>query len=100
MAIYGPGFTRSKYDIFVSADSLASMGILTIATDITARKALEVHLRHYAETQRLILQQRVAAQESERRRLSMDVHDGPLQSLGVSLIALDRAMRRLDRGDR
>jgi hypothetical protein len=32
-AIYGPGFTRSKYDIFVSADFNASHGILTIATD-------------------------------------------------------------------
>ncbi|MEA2492369.1 MAG: hypothetical protein QOJ29_280 [Thermoleophilaceae bacterium] len=32
-AVYGPGFTRSKYDIFVSADNNASRGILTIATD-------------------------------------------------------------------
>ena len=33
VAIYGPGFTRSKYDIFVSADNNAAMGIATIATD-------------------------------------------------------------------
>jgi hypothetical protein len=32
-AIYGPGFTRSKYDIFVTADYNASLGILTVATD-------------------------------------------------------------------
>jgi hypothetical protein len=32
-AVYGPGFTRSKYDIFVSADYNASRGILTVATD-------------------------------------------------------------------
>ena len=32
-AVYGPGFTRSKYDIFVSADYNASRGIVTIATD-------------------------------------------------------------------
>ena len=32
-AVYGPGFTRSDYDIFVSADYNASMGIVTIATD-------------------------------------------------------------------
>jgi hypothetical protein len=32
-AVYGPGFTRSHYDIFVSADYNASRGILTIATD-------------------------------------------------------------------
>jgi len=33
VAIYGPGFTRSKYDIFVSADHNAAAGIATIATD-------------------------------------------------------------------
>ena len=32
-AIYGPGFTRSKYDIFVTADYNASLGVLTVATD-------------------------------------------------------------------
>lgn len=32
-AVYGPGFTRSKYDIFVSADYNASRGIVTLATD-------------------------------------------------------------------
>jgi Bacterial Ig-like domain len=32
-AVYGPGFTRSYYDIFVSADYNASRGIVTVATD-------------------------------------------------------------------
>jgi hypothetical protein len=32
-AIYGPGFTRSKYDIFVTADHNAALGIVTVATD-------------------------------------------------------------------
>ncbi len=33
VAIYGPGFTRSKYDIFVTADYNAELGIATMATD-------------------------------------------------------------------
>ena len=33
VAIYGPGFTRSKLDIFVTADENAALGIATIATD-------------------------------------------------------------------
>ena len=33
VAIYGPGFTRSKYDIFVTADYNAGFGVATIATD-------------------------------------------------------------------
>src|SRR5205823_13759852 len=32
-AVYGVGFTRSDYDIFVPADYNASRGILTVATD-------------------------------------------------------------------
>jgi hypothetical protein len=32
-AIYGPGFTRSDYDLFVTADYNASLGIVTFATD-------------------------------------------------------------------
>jgi len=32
-AIYGPGFTRSDYDIFVTADYNASLGIITLATN-------------------------------------------------------------------
>jgi hypothetical protein len=32
-AVYGPGFTRSKYDIFVTADYNAARGIVTLATD-------------------------------------------------------------------
>ncbi len=33
VAIYGPGFTRSKFDLFVTSDFNATLGIATIATD-------------------------------------------------------------------
>src|SRR5947199_3587982 len=32
-AIYRPGFTRSDYDLFVTADDNASLGIVTLATN-------------------------------------------------------------------
>jgi two-component system sensor histidine kinase UhpB len=67
--------------------------------DITERKALEARLQDYAEAQTHLLNQLMHAQEAERRRLSMEVHDGPLQSLGVALMALDRSMRRRERGE-
>jgi signal transduction histidine kinase len=41
----------------------------------------------------------LTAQEDERRRLSMDIHDGPLQSLAVSTMALNRAIKRLEYGE-
>ena len=67
--------------------------------DITERKALEARLQAYAESQTHLLNQLMHAQEAERRRLSMEVHDGPLQSLGVALMALDRATLRWERGE-
>ena len=33
VAIFGPGFTRSKYDLFLAADLNAAKGIATVATD-------------------------------------------------------------------
>lgn len=33
VAIFGPGFTRSKYDLFLAADLNATRGIATLATD-------------------------------------------------------------------
>ncbi len=33
VAIYGDGFTRSDYDIFVTADYNAQLGVMTVATD-------------------------------------------------------------------
>jgi hypothetical protein len=33
VAVYGPGFTRSYFDLFVTADHNASLGIATVATD-------------------------------------------------------------------
>jgi len=33
VAIFGPGFTRSKYDLFLAADLNAAHGVATIATD-------------------------------------------------------------------
>jgi signal transduction histidine kinase len=67
--------------------------------DITEMKAQEEYLRESASAQAQLMEQLVTSQEVERRRIQMDIHDGPLQSLGVSLMALDRAVRRLDRGE-
>lgn len=33
VAVYGPGFTRSDFDLYVTADHNASLGIATVATD-------------------------------------------------------------------
>lgn len=67
--------------------------------DITERQANERQLEEQAALQKRLLRELLTAQEAERRRLSMEIHDGPLQLLGVSLLAVDRAMRREERGE-
>lgn len=66
--------------------------------DITERELYERQLLEKTEAQAQLLHQLLTAQEAERKRLSMDIHDGPLQSLGVTALALDRAMRKMDQG--
>jgi PAS domain S-box-containing protein len=73
--------------------------MLSLVIDITERKKAEDQVAAYAREQTALLRQLMTIQEAERRRLSMDIHDGPLQSLGVSLMALDRAKLRYERGE-
>lgn len=73
--------------------------IVVTGTDITERQANEQQLQEQSASQTRLLRELLTAQEAERHRLSMEIHDGPLQSLGVSLMALDRAMRRGERGE-
>ncbi len=89
----------TEVTVEISAKLLDDGRILAIARDITRRKRAEKELQAHVENQANLLHQLLNAQEDERRRLSMDIHDGPLQSLGVSLLALDRSMRRFDRGE-
>jgi signal transduction histidine kinase len=41
----------------------------------------------------------IRSQDHERQELARDLHDGPLQSLGVELLAVERAKRRLEAGE-
>ena len=72
---------------------------LTVGRDITDQKAYEEALKEHAASQANLLNQLMNAQETERRRLSMEIHDGPLQSIAVAITELDRSLRRQDRGE-
>jgi signal transduction histidine kinase len=68
------------------------------------RAAAEAH-EAMAEAQRLAAEVTnlnrllLSSQDRERQRLARDIHDGPLQSMGVELLAVDRTKRRLETGD-
>jgi signal transduction histidine kinase len=45
-----------------------------------------------------LLAQLLSAQEQERKRIARDIHDGPLQDLGVLLLTIERCKRQLEAG--
>jgi signal transduction histidine kinase len=76
---------------------------LAISTAFADHAALAIHnarqhdelVRREAERTAL-LRQVLTAQEVERKRVSLDLHDGPLQSLGVGLIHADTFRKRAE----
>ena len=91
---------------------LATIGVVTWIFVYTAKSAKERAVQMAAEAtkakdeaQRLarevtrLNRMILTSQDNERRRLARDIHDGPLQSLGVQLLALDRVRRRIGVGE-
>jgi PAS domain S-box-containing protein len=66
-------------------------GIVINAQDITEQKNLEAALKQSAQKLRLLTAQIFTAQETERRRLSLELHD----ELGQSLTALKLQLRSI-----
>jgi signal transduction histidine kinase len=98
---------------------LATVGLLSWTFISNANKAKDEAQRSASEAKRLASEATAAkheaerlaeqvtklnrmiltTQDNERRRLARDIHDGPLQSIGVQLLAVERTRRRLDRGE-
>ncbi len=86
---------------------LLSWIFVSAANDMTHNAEQSARQAHEAmsEAQRLAAEvtklnkMLISSQDDERRRLARDIHDGPLQSLGVELLAVERAKRRLEAGD-
>lgn len=55
---------------------------------------LQLKEQHRAQ----LMTQLLSAQEQERKRIARDIHDGPLQELGVLLLSLERCKRQIEAG--
>jgi two-component system sensor histidine kinase UhpB len=71
------------------------MGVIAVGQDITARKRAEEVLRQSAEKLRSLTSQILTAQESERKRISRELHDELGQSLTILKLNLRAAARQL-----
>jgi PAS domain S-box-containing protein len=89
----GPnGHTYQMYDYpFIDTDG--SPLVLEMGVDITARKRAEEALRESEERLRYLASQLLHAQESERRRLALELHD----DLGQSLMVLKLQLRSIEK---
>jgi signal transduction histidine kinase len=82
--------------VFVYTGKSAGERAIQMAAEATKAKEEAQRLtREVTRLNRLLL----TSQDNERRRLARDIHDGPLQSLGVELLAIDRVRRRIHAGE-
>ncbi len=90
--------TRSN----ILAVSAVAVGILIVARQfMTLRENLVLfsELERESAARRALLNRVVTAQEEERHRIALDLHDGPLQSLSFLATRLSSAKKFLQRGE-
>ncbi len=72
-----------------------SVGFFAIVRDFTGRTRAETALRRSESDLRLLSAQLLAAQETERRRIARELHDGISQALGGIKFALEGCVARV-----
>ncbi|MGQ0668593.1 MAG: PAS domain-containing sensor histidine kinase [Actinomycetota bacterium] len=74
-------------------------GRLVLASDVTERIEAEKRLRETEAERRILLGRIVAASEEERRRIALELHDGPIQHLAALDYRIERVRVSLKKGE-
>lgn len=83
-------FTRHDLSLLSAFADYASIAL--------ANARLYASLQQREAERAFLLRRLLAGQEVERRRVAVDIHDGPMQSIGVNILAIDRARKLLEVG--
>jgi signal transduction histidine kinase len=90
--------THQEVGVFTRHDLELIATFADYATIALSNARLYSSLQQREEERSFLLRQVMTGQEAERRRVAVDIHDGPLQSIGVNILAVDRIRKLMDMG--
>jgi signal transduction histidine kinase len=90
-------FLTSYFPLMAPNGAVNGVGCLFV--DITEQRDAEDALHDSEENRRLIFGQMLRAEEAERARIALDLHDDTIQVLAASLLMTDGAIALADRRD-
>jgi two-component system NarL family sensor kinase len=90
--------THQEVGIYTRHDLGLLATFADYATIALSNARLYGSLQQREEERAFLLRQLMTGQEAERRRVAVDIHDGPLQSIGVNILAVDRIRKLMDLG--
>jgi signal transduction histidine kinase len=99
------GFVAAFFALLIEITVAIAAWVFVYAANIKRDEAREIAAdaqRSDAQTQRLanevtsLNRTLLGTQNQERKRLARDIHDGPLQSMGVEMLAISRMKRALE----
>ncbi|MEO8285548.1 MAG: GAF domain-containing protein [Chloroflexota bacterium] len=90
--------THHEAGVFTVRDLEILLTFADYATIALSNAHLYSSLEQREEERTNLLHQLLRGQEAERRRVAVDIHDGPLQSIGVNILAIDRARKLIANG--
>ncbi len=90
--------THREVGIFTPHDSDLLCTFADYAAIALSNARFYASLQQREEERAYLLRKLMSGQEAERRRVAVDIHDGPLQSIGVNILAIDRIRKLMDIG--
>lgn len=90
--------SHTQVNTFTQRDLYLLETFADYATIALSNARLYANLQQREGERSRLLHQLLTSQDAERRRIAVDIHDGPLQSIAVNILAVDRARKLVEMG--